>query len=153
MRSKLYHRSARLKCLAMGLFCILLLMFGCSSTKPERTPEIPDWYLRPPVNDTAYYYGVGDASAADTTVAIQKAVAHARQHLLESIKTELRAETEHKELDSARGAATDFSAVTATATRGILNGAEIERMVWSGDQHVYVLIRCARLPGVPLSPD
>ena len=39
---------------------IILLIFGCGSTKPHTKSEVPKWYLNPP-KDKNKFYAVGDA--------------------------------------------------------------------------------------------
>ena len=75
----------------LGILVVFLAM-GCGSKPPEvkGDPNIPDFVLNPPLDDT-YMYGVGSALFSNQSQAMQAADARARTDLANKLKTEVQA--------------------------------------------------------------
>jgi len=133
------------------LTCVLLVglnLWQCSSTTTSpsqvKPPKEPTWFFTPPV-DSLFNYGVGQATDSDSSLAIQKAVAFARREIIESLRTEFSASTEQNSQSGTSSSHSDeYTAVLKSMVSGILSGSEIERIVWSGEHRVFVLVRYPR---------
>ena len=145
-----------MKLIQRRVFTIVLMLSGvllvnsnlwqCSSVTvvsptQAKLPDAPTWFFTPPV-DSLFIYGVGQATDSDSSLAIQKAVAFARREIIESLRTEFSASTEQNSQSGTSSSHSDeYTAVLKSMVSGILSGSEIERIVWSGEHRVFVLVR------------
>lgn len=109
------------------------MLFGCAPTTEEiqeAEPDVPDWYLNPPSDDSEYLYVTGDAESQRRSLASDQALVDAQQDMAmklgATVETLQRAFEEEIGEDDATTYREAFTSATRTIAQQELRGGSIQ---------------------------
>ena len=123
---------------------VILILSGCSSTKPGASSgDIPSWFLMPP-NNEGFIYGVGQAKKQNPSLSKQAATARARTEVSQAVNVKVASMLKDFMQQSGVGEnamATEFTeSVTKQVTNNSLQGSNVKEAYVAKDGTMYIMV-------------
>ncbi len=121
----------------------MLVITGCSSSKPSVDPNMPSWFLNPP-SSSDFYYGVGSAKKQNPSLAKKVASTRARAEISEAVKTKVSSLISDFMQESGIGEtaqATEFTeSVSKSVSDNVLSNNTIKEVFSAPDGTIYIMV-------------